>query len=149
MLYNFAQWKGAKKNMEIILMAFLEKDPIQGSFVILAQKWYVIITFWICSQVFLILQNKRGQGLHENFISFFAKKFHLVKFAIFRSFFYCLIGCGQNWARPLLLMDVYTFRIWFLSWLLLDLKTWLGFIIRILMALWHSVITACLEKSGC
>ena len=149
MLYNFAQWKGAKKNMEIILMVFLEKDPIQGSFVILAQKWYVIITFWICSQVFLILQNKRGQGLHENFISFFAKKFHLVKFAIFRSFFYCLIGCGQNWARPLLLMDVYTFRIWFLSWLLLDLKTWLGFIIRILMALWHSVITACLEKSGC
>ena len=149
MLYNFAQWKGAKKNMEIILMVFLEKDPIQGSFVILAQKWYVIITFWICSQVFLILQNKRGQGLHENFISFFAKKFHLVKFAIFRSFFYCLIGCGQNWARPLLLMDVYTFRIWFLSWLLLDLKTWLGFIIRILMALCHSVITACLEKSGC
>ena len=77
-------------------MVFLEKDPIQGSFVILVQKWYVIITFWICSQVFLILQNKRGQGLHENFISFFAKKFHLVKFAIFRSFFYCLIGCGQN-----------------------------------------------------
>ena len=77
-------------------MVFLEKDPIQGSFVILAQKWYVIITFWICSQVFLILQNKRGQGLHENSISFFAKKFHLVKFAIFRSFFYCLIGCGQN-----------------------------------------------------
>ena len=149
MLYNFAQWKGAKKKMEIILMVFLEKDPIQGSFVILVQKWYVIITFWICSQVFLILQNKRGQGLHENFISFFAKKFHLVKFAIFRSFFYCLIGCGQNWARPLLLMDVYTVRIWFLSWLLLDLKTWLGFIIRILMALWHSVITACLEKSGC
>ena len=149
MLYNFAQWKGAKKNMEIILMVFLEKDPIQGSFVILTQKWYVIITFWICSQVFLILQNKRGQGLHENFIRFFAKKFHLVKFAIFRSFFYCLIGCGQNWARPLLLMDVYTVRIWFLSWLLLDLKTWLGFIIRILMALWHSVITACLEKSGC
>ena len=69
-------------------MIFLEKDPIQGSFVILTQKWYIIISFWIRSQVFLILQNKRGKELHERFISFFfAKIFHLAKFAIFRSFF--------------------------------------------------------------
>ena len=38
--------KGAKRDMEIILIVFLEKKYIiQGSFVILVQKWYLIITF--------------------------------------------------------------------------------------------------------
>ena len=38
--------KGAKRDMEIILIVFLEKkNIIRGSFVILVQKWYLIITF--------------------------------------------------------------------------------------------------------
>ena len=36
----------------------------------------------------LILQNKRDQEVHENFIScFFEKKSHLGKFDLYRSFF--------------------------------------------------------------
>ena len=31
--------------MDIILMVFLKKDIIQGSFVFLAQKWYVLLPF--------------------------------------------------------------------------------------------------------
>ena len=37
--------KGATRDMDIILMVFLKKDIIQGSFVFLAQKWYVLLPF--------------------------------------------------------------------------------------------------------
>ena len=36
--------KGGKREMEIILIVFLEKDLIQGSFFILAHKWFVPLT---------------------------------------------------------------------------------------------------------
>ena len=73
MLYNFAQWKGPRQTWKLYLQFFLKKDLIQRSFVILAKKRYIPLTFWICSQVFfLILHNKRGcQELHE--ISFLRK----------------------------------------------------------------------------
>ena len=41
----FYTMKGAKRDMEIILMVFLKKDLIQGSFVIFPQKWYVLLPF--------------------------------------------------------------------------------------------------------
>ena len=36
--------KGGKREMEFILIVFLEKDLIQGSFFILAHKWFVPLT---------------------------------------------------------------------------------------------------------
>ena len=41
----FYTMKGVKRDMEIILMVFLKKDLIQGSFVIFPQKWYVLLPF--------------------------------------------------------------------------------------------------------
>ena len=63
--------KGAKRGMEIILTFFLKKDLIQGSFVILVQKWYVIITFWICSQICTIKGTKKYMKI---FIVIFLRK---------------------------------------------------------------------------
>ena len=55
---QFCTVKGTKRDMEIILLFFLQKDLIHGIFVIFAQKWYVIITFWICPWFFfLVLHN--------------------------------------------------------------------------------------------
>ena len=46
-----------------------------------------------------MLQNERGQQVHENFISFFfEKKINLGQFDLFslEAIFYCLIGHGQT-----------------------------------------------------
>ena len=58
--------KGAKRDMEIILMVFLKKNLIQGNLVILAQKWNVI-TLDLLSGFFN--KHNRGQEVHKNFIS--------------------------------------------------------------------------------
>ena len=65
--WQFCTMKGAERGIEIILMVFLKKKKnlIQGSFAILAEKWYIPLSFWICCQVFyLILCHKKGQELH-------------------------------------------------------------------------------------
>ena len=53
---------------------FSEKNIILGNLIILAQKWYMLITLDLLSVVFLILHNKRGQELHQNCISCFSSK---------------------------------------------------------------------------
>ena len=91
----------AKRDIEIILMAFLKKNLIRGNLVILAQKWWVLITLDLFSVFFKILHGKRGQKIHEHFISCFSRKN-----LIWGNFiFYYFIGCRQNWVRPLLLLD--------------------------------------------
>ena len=40
---------------------FCEKNLIQGNLVILAPKWYALITLDLLSVFFLVLHNKRGQ----------------------------------------------------------------------------------------
>ena len=49
---QFWKMKGDKRDMEIILMVFLKKNLIQGNLVILAQKWYVLITLDLLSRFF-------------------------------------------------------------------------------------------------
>ena len=44
-----------------------KKNVIWGNLVFLAQKWCILITLDLL--FFFILHNKRGQELHENFIS--------------------------------------------------------------------------------
>ena len=48
---------------------FSEKNFIEGNSIILVQKWYFVITLDLLSGFFLILHNKKGQEVHENFIS--------------------------------------------------------------------------------
>ena len=50
-----------------------EKNLIQNNLVILAQKWYILITLDLLSS-FLILHNKRGLEVHKYFISCFLRK---------------------------------------------------------------------------
>ena len=42
---QFCTMKKAKRDIDIILTVFLKKNLIQGSFVILAQNWYITLTF--------------------------------------------------------------------------------------------------------
>ena len=45
---QFCTMKATRKEIKITLMVVLEKDLIQGIFVILAQKWYVLLTpIWV------------------------------------------------------------------------------------------------------
>ena len=66
--------KGAKRGMEIILMAFLKEKLIWGNLVILAQKWCILITLDLLQVFFKILHSERGREAHENFISCFSRK---------------------------------------------------------------------------
>ena len=74
-VWQFCKMKGAERGIEIMLMVFLKKKKlIQDNFAILAEKWYIPLTFWNCCQVFyLILCHKKGSELHEHFISFLRK----------------------------------------------------------------------------
>ena len=96
---QFYTMKKAKRDMEIILMVFQKKNLIKSNLVIWVSKWYVLITLDLLSGFLLILYNKKGQDVHESHIIFWEKMSFWV-------IFYCLIGCGQNWARPLLLLDL-------------------------------------------
>ena len=42
---QFCTMKKAKRDIDIILTVFLKKNLIQSSFVILAQNWYITLTF--------------------------------------------------------------------------------------------------------
>ena len=53
---------------------FSEKNLFQGNLIILAQKWYVLITLGLLSVFFKILHSKRSQEVRENFISCFSRK---------------------------------------------------------------------------
>ena len=84
---QFYTMKGAKRDMEIILMVFLKKNLIQGNLVILAQKWNVVITLDLLSGFFN--KHNRGQEVHKNFISCsLRKKSPLGQFNLFRWVFY-------------------------------------------------------------
>ena len=69
--------EGAERDMEIILMVFLKKKKKKSyldNLVILTQKWYVRVTFYLLPGFFLILDTKRDQEVHENFSCFSRKK---------------------------------------------------------------------------
>ena len=86
--------KGAKGDMEIILMFFL-KDILFGAVWSFWPKNCMMSSkFWICSQVFLLpLHNKNDQLVHKNIISlFFKKKSHMGQIDIFWLFPYVLLG---------------------------------------------------------
>ena len=63
MFWNFEHMRVAKREMEIMLW-FYWKNLIQVDFVILAQKWYILITLDLLSGFLLILHNKNGKELH-------------------------------------------------------------------------------------
>ena len=71
MFLNFAQWKGLISTWKL----YLKKNLIRGNLVILAQKWYALITLDLLSGIFFILHNRRGQEVHENCISCFSRKY--------------------------------------------------------------------------
>ena len=77
--------------MEIILIVFFEKCLISGNLVILWSKNGIYdLNFGLAVRFlfFLILHNKMGQILHQNFINcFFDKKLHLGQFDLARPFF--------------------------------------------------------------
>ena len=52
----------------------------------------------ICSHVFLILHNKKGQEVHENFVRCFLRKNLIWDNLIFSGLFLLLSGHGQNLA---------------------------------------------------
>ena len=66
--------KGAKRDMEIILMVFLKEKLIWDNLVILAQKLCILITLDLLQVFFKILHNERGWEVHKSFISCFSRK---------------------------------------------------------------------------
>ena len=70
---QYCTMKGAKRDMEIILMVFLKKI-FWGNLVILAQKWCVLITLDLLEGFLKILDSERGKEVSENFISCFSRK---------------------------------------------------------------------------
>ena len=104
---QFCIMKRVKRVMEINVNGFFQKNPIQGNLVChFGPKCYVLITGSALGVfLFLILHNKRGQSVHENFISCFSRKNLIWGNLIFLGHFLGhLIGLGQNGARPLLLL---------------------------------------------
>ena len=85
---QFWKMKGDKRDMEIILMVLLKKNLIQGNLVILAQKWYVLITLDLLSRFFQYCTIKEAKRYMKILLKmFFEKKIHLGEFTRFRSFF--------------------------------------------------------------
>ena len=73
---QFCTMKGVKTDMEIVLIVVLRKS-YSGQFGHFGSK---IVRPHKCGsalRVFLILENKRGQEVYENFISRFSKKFSI------------------------------------------------------------------------
>ena len=76
-VFQFYTMKEVKRDMEIILMVFSEKNLIvfKSNLVILEQKCYgVLFILNLLSGFLLILLNKRDQEVHENFFSCFLRK---------------------------------------------------------------------------
>ena len=71
---QYCTMKGAKRDMEIILMVFLEKKFNLGQFGHFGPKMVHPHNFGSASDFFLILHSARGQEVHENFISCFLRK---------------------------------------------------------------------------
>ena len=71
----FCTMKGAKRDMEIILMFFLKEILFRAIWLFWKKNGMVSSSLWICSQIFLlILLNKRDQEVDKNFISCFLRK---------------------------------------------------------------------------
>ena len=71
---QFCTMKGAKRDMEIILMIFFEKKSYLEQFGHFGPKMVCRHNFGSALSFFLILPNKMGQEVHENFISCFLEK---------------------------------------------------------------------------
>ena len=84
---QYCTMKGAKRDMEIILMVFLEKKFNLGQFGHFGPKMEHPHNFGSASDFFLILHNARGQEVHEMLLVVFEKKSHLGQFDLFRPFF--------------------------------------------------------------
>ena len=91
--------KGAKSDMEIILIVFLKE------ILLYSEQFGHFGTKIVCCSLhvesalrffLLILLKKRDQEVHENFFSCFLRKNIFWGKLFFQVIFQCLIGCGQN-----------------------------------------------------
>ena len=92
MFWNFEHIRVAKRGMEIMLW-FYWTNLIQVYFVILAQKWYIIITLDLLSGFLLIFHNKNSQELHCYQLYIYLLGFFLRKNLIWNN----LIVLGHFW----------------------------------------------------
>ena len=53
---QYCTMKGAKRDMEIIIMVFLKRKIIWGNLVIFVQKWFVLITLDLFQVFFYFAQ---------------------------------------------------------------------------------------------
>ena len=71
---NFFTLKRVNRQMKVIIMVCTKKIMFLTNGPFWAQKWHILITLDQLEEIFKILQNKKGQDLHENFINCFLRK---------------------------------------------------------------------------